>query len=414
METIIDEDYLNDSYFNTSNPQSDNISSLIFLNQTTPKQAGQGHQVDQEHQAGQEPIPASLQNKSPNDLILEEAFLNGKEVVPFGSKITIVGSEEYKNYIKLGKKISQENQKILETAMSDIERYRIRAGGRNLILYDLNGYLSKKYEDRLKKNKTNVKNCRENKKKKPEQNISSLVFQNPKPSNQAGQEPIVSLQQKYSSNDVILEEDFRNEQNIPRSEEVNGSRSRTFNDLSLTDDQLKQSEWLTDIEINAYLKLLRTQFPDIKGLDDPVVSKNLNIDDGKEDYVQVVLSRNNHWICLKAKFDREIFLYDSLDRTEVDDPLKVAIEKMYTPNGFIFIVFKRVQKQQKQLCGYFALAFATALCFQKNPEYMIFKEDLLIEHYINCIRENQAQEFPHFIIDDQNESSFDSKFAHGQ
>jgi hypothetical protein len=48
------------------------------------------------------------------------------------------------------------------------------------------------------------------------------------------------------------------------------------------------------------------------------------------------------------------------------------------------IVFKllKTQKQASCVCGYFALAFATALCFGLDPETLFFDQEQLIQHYI--------------------------------
>ena len=62
------------------------------------------------------------------------------------------------------------------------------------------------------------------------------------------------------------------------------------------------------------------------------------------------------------------------------------------------IIKMRVQKTQKQrrsLCGYFACAFATALCNEIDIETLQFDENEMIKHWIRCIKEKKASMFPH-------------------
>ncbi len=55
-----------------------------------------------------------------------------------------------------------------------------------------------------------------------------------------------------------------------------------------------------------------------------------------------------------------------------------------------------VQRQSDDLCGYFACAFATAICYGLDPEIIFFKENEIVEHFINILYRNKKFEmFPY-------------------
>ena len=55
-----------------------------------------------------------------------------------------------------------------------------------------------------------------------------------------------------------------------------------------------------------------------------------------------------------------------------------------------------VQKQTDDLCGYFACAFATAICFGIDPETIYFVENEMVEHFIDTLYRNKNFEmFPY-------------------
>ena len=94
-------------------------------------------------------------------------------------------------------------------------------------------------------------------------------------------------------------------------------------------------------------------------------------------------------------------IIDSLSRYSINNDLKKILSKIYPnehplDNELIVRVLKS-QKQKKQLCGYFSLAYATALCFNLDVETLIFDEKQLIPHYIKCIEDKKIEMFPHSI-----------------
>jgi hypothetical protein len=90
-----------------------------------------------------------------------------------------------------------------------------------------------------------------------------------------------------------------------------------------------------------------------------------------------------------------VCLLDSSSRVKIDQELGTAIAQVLPPDALKkgYIVFKllKTQKQASCVCGYFALAFASVLCFGLNPDTLFFDQEQLIQHYIDCVFHNKKK-----------------------
>ena len=107
-------------------------------------------------------------------------------------------------------------------------------------------------------------------------------------------------------------------------------------------------------------------------------------------FIRVVLCRDfNHWVCI-ARFNKpEIHLYDSSNRTNIDNLLgKTVITtcNIIGRNKREFI-FKHITTtlQKETLCGFFAIANATALCFGLDPGLIEFDETDIKKHFVDIV-----------------------------
>ncbi len=178
----------------------------------------------------------------------------------------------------------------------------------------------------------------------------------------------------------------------------------------LTEKQLRDGAWLTDIEIVAFLDKIK-EFLEInnivfQGLRDPTVLTALrtdNINMRKDNFVEVVFSNNNHWVCVAAGLniaDEDICLFDSMSRNVIDVQLGTTCSLLTVlprlEKGHLIFRMQKVSRQRRNFCGYFALANAMALCLGLDPESLIFEENQLRNHFINIIYNNQPTAmFPH-------------------
>ena len=173
----------------------------------------------------------------------------------------------------------------------------------------------------------------------------------------------------------------------------------------LTVNQLLNGAWLTDTEIKVFLEKLRQKFKHVNGLEDPVVMTNdLSHIKKRDDFIHVVISNNNHWVCVASGFEfgdvdrNDICLFDSSPRHSIDKTLEKNIGKLLPTKrkGKVMIRLQNTQKQQECFCGYFALANATALCYGLDPEELIFDEYAIRQHYIDCVyRGKSLSMFPY-------------------
>ena len=134
----------------------------------TCEETSQAQQVDDGKRTWSEYVSDSDSPNSPkkikheldckNDRLFELAKLNNKKIVPFGSKLTIMGSREYFQCIFEGRKISQKNQAIVDQAMANNQRVRSN-NGRKLTIFG-----TKEYFDRKETNLANTHLCREKQK----------------------------------------------------------------------------------------------------------------------------------------------------------------------------------------------------------------------------------------------------------
>ena len=61
----------------------------------------------------------------------------------------------------------------------------------------------------------------------------------------------------------------------------------------------------------------------------------------------------------------------------------------------IRILVKKVQHQNKNFCGFYSAAFATAICNHIDPELLEFDEKSLPNHFLQCLNNKRITMFPH-------------------
>jgi hypothetical protein len=188
----------------------------------------------------------------------------------------------------------------------------------------------------------------------------------------------------------------------PKVEEKKTELPRKY-PLLMTEKQLRNNEWLTDIEIEAFLYKMRDYLElnniTFRGLNDPVLITGLRINSinmRNEHFVEIVNSGNNHWVTISAgsQFDQhDICLFDSMPRQSIDTQLgttaSLLSHQSRLEKGHLIFQVQNVQSQKSDLCGYFALANAMALCVGLDPERLLFTENEIKNHFINIMFHNQ-------------------------
>lgn len=161
---------------------------------------------------------------------------------------------------------------------------------------------------------------------------------------------------------------------------------------------LSNGEWLDDAIIDATQFMLKQQCPQVGGLQSTVLSEKFAMEIERGDFVQLLNVNNNHWLTVSTIGCKPsvINVYDSLYACQLNwHAQKVIANLMKIPYHTIEVNHIDVQRQGNGSdCGVFALAFATALCFDQNPTCLRFDQMQMRHHLISCIDRGHMELFP--------------------
>ena len=118
------------------------------------------------------------------------------------------------------------------------------------------------------------------------------------------------------------------------------------------------------------------------------------------EFIQILHTGGFHWVCvynIGCKDGATVKLYNSLYGCVTPHTKKqIAILLHCTVSNTIEIRVQSVQSQPNGVdCGIFALAFATALCYGKDPCEVFFNRRAMRQHVWFCIESNTLSMFPH-------------------
>jgi hypothetical protein len=161
---------------------------------------------------------------------------------------------------------------------------------------------------------------------------------------------------------------------------------------------------LTCDHITQALSVLQLQFSNIGGLVDTLLfqslkKRNLNL---KESNVYILHTPNNkHWVTItniNCHQKSHWMLFDSLNNIKYLECLNKSFKKIaeaQNQTDKLEICLVNVQGQNGIYdCGLFAIAYAFEICNNKNPAKIEFHQELMRDHYNNCIKKNMFESFP--------------------
>ena len=154
---------------------------------------------------------------------------------------------------------------------------------------------------------------------------------------------------------------------------------------------IETNDLLTDLHINYAQALLRHQFPSAQGL------RNTLFQDKEpqqkiERGVQIIHDRKNHWIVASTiGSDSTVYVYDSIFRVVVNATKKVISNAFKASE--IEIVKTQKQRGSKD-CGFFAIAYATALLNEIDVSTIKFDQSKMREHVLTCFVNKSMTPFP--------------------
>ena len=165
-------------------------------------------------------------------------------------------------------------------------------------------------------------------------------------------------------------------------------------------EEIIMGKELTDIEINLAQQLLKSQFPEVNGLQSTLLQGKQTVLTEKSVHgkIQIIhCKRRHHWVVATAiNYDiYEVKVFDSL-YTFSDKETEATINNLFQWDSTkVSVTFSRCQKQIGGVdCGLFAIAFATALAYGKQASKMRFVQEELRAHFVNCINKGAMSLFP--------------------
>ena len=139
------------------------------------------------------------------------------------------------------------------------------------------------------------------------------------------------------------------EREVPDLWVNNGAYRLTHSDREVV---LSPTGWLTDEIICAAQMLLLQFFPNMAGLQPPVLQKVLQFHVHSGEFVQIVHVRNNHW-CVVSTVGCDygvIHVYDSLYRSLSRETLSLIASMVYSPSSELKITTMDVETVEDRQC----------------------------------------------------------------
>ncbi len=193
---------------------------------------------------------------------------------------------------------------------------------------------------------------------------------------------------------VISSDDDQQESN-----EQNSILSRI--DLSKKDlKSIGDFEMLNDTVIHVFQGMMKKQYPETAGLQDPLLGSNLGFSVcSNKPFVQILHDGRLHWIAISTYNCQpgEVCYMDSLFRGRITDKVKQQIcSLLHSQNDVLKIKALPVQQQTNGVdCGVYAIAFISYLVFNKKyPVEVTFDQKVMRHHLIRALAADRLSQFP--------------------
>ena len=165
--------------------------------------------------------------------------------------------------------------------------------------------------------------------------------------------------------------------------------------------ELLAGNWLGDDHINLAQELLNEEYPNLHGLQSPLLCQNDSFGPIGGDSIQIHFVNNNHWVT-SACFNEEVTIYDSKYNGELPPSLThqlAIIYKQFADNDddetFLNLNVPNVQQQTGvDDCGLFAIAFAVHAARGDCVGELDFDQAKMRSHVIKCFSQKKMLPFP--------------------
>ena len=131
---------------------------------------------------------------------------------------------------------------------------------------------------------------------------------------------------------------------------------------------------LCDLHVNAFQNILKSKFPEIKGLQNTLLQRRRPISktDLATGKVLQIVHIPSHWVACQL-FTSEVHLYDSAYTSLSADTLDTLAQLLRTDHSSIMVKIMNVSKQSGSVdCALYAMATLAHLAFGKDPTAVVF------------------------------------------
>ena len=199
---------------------------------------------------------------------------------------------------------------------------------------------------------------------------------------------------QYCHQDAIDVEDYKLETPVQ-------SRKLWISELNLEqsdrDILLNPTSWLTDPLMDAAQTLLKKANPAMPGLQSVMLGTTMNFDIEPGEFVQILHNGHEHWLTISSVGNEhpQVEVYDSLYSCCPTICKAQIAALLATKQPTIELKYMDVQMQSGGYdCGLFAIAFATAIVFGKEPGLFSFDQSKMREHFRKCLEQGYITMFP--------------------
>ena len=165
-------------------------------------------------------------------------------------------------------------------------------------------------------------------------------------------------------------------------------------------EHIIMGEELTDTEINLAQQLLKKQFPNLNGFKSTLLQDKRYALTEKDvrNKVQIIYCKGRrHWVVASTVNSSigQVKVYDSLFTYPDKEMERVIMNSFQWNSTEVALKFACCHKQKGGAdCGLFAIAFATAIAFGKQPGKLKFIQEELRGHLVTCLNKGGMSLFP--------------------
>ena len=153
------------------------------------------------------------------------------------------------------------------------------------------------------------------------------------------------------------------------------------------------------------MSLLRSQFPDLHGLESCVHAGTRTFARHSDLFIQIInrtpTGSGSHWLTISnikaMDLTKEVVIYDSAfdDLPEMEGLVIASLVDIESTVPVLHVHFANIQMQRNSYdCGLFAIANATALAFGLNPINQTYDLKEMRPHLIRCLENKTMRPFP--------------------